>query len=269
MPDKRRPVDVLSASPQETPYHAHGLGWRHSLPDARDMFYAYPQGVAVPDELDLRTVYSPTVYDQGALGSCTANAGAYAFQYADYFNNQRIVLISRLFEYYQERVIERSTGYDAGAEMRDVFKAMKRYGVVPEVDYPYDTSLYADAPPARLYTEARADRLHKYERVHQVRSLMQACLAAKRTFILGISVYESFESSQAASTGIVPMPDLQTERLLGGHAVCCVGYSTAKQCYICLNSWGAQWGDHGSFYLPFQYAESPLLAGDIWTITTL
>jgi hypothetical protein len=50
-------------------------GWVPDLPDARDHMYAAPQPVlaTLPSKADLRP-QCPPVLDQGALGSCTANA---------------------------------------------------------------------------------------------------------------------------------------------------------------------------------------------------
>jgi C1A family cysteine protease len=50
-------------------------GWLPDLPDHRDQLYAAPTEVtgAIPAKVDLRA-QCPPVYDQGQLGSCTANA---------------------------------------------------------------------------------------------------------------------------------------------------------------------------------------------------
>ena len=42
-------------------------------------------------------------------------------------------------------------------------------------------------------------------------------------FVMGIAVYESFESEEVARTGEVPMPG-EGEKMLGGHAILCCGY---------------------------------------------
>ena len=56
------------------------------------------------------------------------------------------------------------------------------------------------------------------------------------------------------------------ESVLGGHAVCAVGYDDAKQCLIVRNSWGADWGDHGYFYMPYAFASDAANdAMDWWT----
>jgi hypothetical protein len=56
-------------------------GWRPDLPDVRDHIYAAPKRtlVTLPPMVDLRSEDSP-IYDQGQIGSCTANAIAAALK---------------------------------------------------------------------------------------------------------------------------------------------------------------------------------------------
>ena len=63
-------------------YKISRYGWLPDLPDHRDHLYAVPAEIAavLPASVDLRT-QCPPVYDQGQLGSCTANAIAAAIQF--------------------------------------------------------------------------------------------------------------------------------------------------------------------------------------------
>ncbi len=94
---------------------------------------------------------------------------------------------------------------------------------------------------------------------------MKACLAAGFPFIVGFTVYESFESDQVASSGHVPMPG-PDEAVIGGHAVLCLGYDNASQVFICQNSWGTGWGMQGFFTMPYAYLTDQNLADDFWSI---
>jgi hypothetical protein len=60
----------------------YSYGWLPDLPDHRDLLYSAPMLVMrkLPVKTDLRKNCS-AVYDQGALGSCTANALGAAFQF--------------------------------------------------------------------------------------------------------------------------------------------------------------------------------------------
>ena len=94
---------------------------------------------------------------------------------------------------------------------------------------------------------------------------MKGCLASGYPFVFGFTVYESFESSEVARTGDVPMPSAE-EPVVGGHAVLAVGYDDEDAVFICRNSWGPAWGDAGYFYMPYAYLLDDNLSDDFWTI---
>jgi C1A family cysteine protease len=105
--------------------------------------------------------------------------------------------------------------------------------------------------------------------LNQTLNTLKACLQSGQPFVCGLVIYKSFESNTVATTGYVPIPNINKERLLGGHAVICVGYDDSKQVFIMLNSWGKSWGVNGSFYLPYNYLTNKNLAGDFWKITKI
>src|SRR5882724_7896342 len=55
-------------------------GWMPDVPDQRDLVFATARVTTLPPSVDLRPG-CPPIYDQGQLGSCTANAIAAAIQY--------------------------------------------------------------------------------------------------------------------------------------------------------------------------------------------
>src|SRR5260370_36043274 len=73
MPKKPRRTPP-SASPART-RKIKRYGWIPDIPDQRDYLYAAPPVFlrALPPRVDLRK-QCPPAYDQGQLGSCTANA---------------------------------------------------------------------------------------------------------------------------------------------------------------------------------------------------
>jgi C1A family cysteine protease len=97
---------------------------------------------------------------------------------------------------------------------------------------------------------------------------MQACLASGYPFVLGFSVYQSFESQEVAQTGIVSMPQ-KGEQLLGGHAVLCVGYRNDVKRFIVRNSWSDSWGIKGYFEMPYEYLLDKQISGDFWVVKTV
>jgi C1A family cysteine protease len=240
-------------------------GWMPDLPDHRDLVYAAARITTLPPSVDLRPG-CPPVYDQGQLGSCTANAIAAAIQFEQIRQKEsKPFAPSRLFIYYNERVMEHTVGQDAGAQIRDGMKSVNHIGACPETDWPYVITKFVQKPPTRAFKDARLGKALSYQRVVQTLDQMKGCLASGLPIVLGISVYESFESQQVAKSGIVPMP-ANSEKLLGGHAILAVGYNDAEQRFVMRNSWGTSWGMQGYFTIPYAYLTDSNLCDDLWMI---
>lgn len=244
-----------------------GYGWQPDVPDHRDHLYAAPVVyiAKLPAKIDLRPK-CPPVYDQGQLGSCTANAIGAAIQFER--RKQKLkpdFAPSRLFLYYNERVMENSVNSDAGAQIRDGIKCVANQGDCPEKEWPYVIAKFADKPAAPCFKNALNYKAVQYQRVPQILNQMKGCLASGYPFVFGFSVYTEFENDTVAKTGVLNMPG-QKERLLGGHAVMAVGYDDSTQRFIVRNSWSAKWGMKGYFTIPYAYLTDSNLADDLWTI---
>jgi C1A family cysteine protease len=242
--------------------------WKPDLPDYRD--YKFSESVAtLPTKVDLRTQYT-NVYDQGQLGSCTANAISMAYDFERVKQSETPLLPSRLFIYYNERLLEHTVKQDSGAMIRDGIKVLATSGVCSETSWPYIITKFKSKPKKKCYTEASQNLIKQYLRIDNSKITdLKTCLSLGYGFVFGFTVYESFESQEVASTGIVPIPDFKNESVLGGHAVFCVGYDDSKNSFIVRNSWGTGWGDGGHFYIPYQYLTDTNLADDFWTIRTV
>ncbi len=240
-------------------------GWIPDLPDQRDFLYRaiHPLPAALPPCVDLRPTCS-LVEDQGRLGSCTANALAGALEFLEKKNGTPFQDLSRLFIYYNERVLEHTVRTDSGAMLRDGIKTLAKQGVCTEKRWPYVLSRFDHRPPAPCYREAEDYQITSYERIITLDEML-ACLAEGYPFVFGFSVYESFESPEVTRTGKVPMPQPE-ERILGGHAVMAVGYDDTEKRFFVRNSWGTGWGMEGYFTMPFAYLADRGLSDDFWTI---
>jgi C1A family cysteine protease len=173
---------------------------------------------------------------------------------------------SRLFLYYNERVMQGTVNSDSGAYIRDGIKSLNKSGICPEKEWPYIISKFADKPPKKCYDDALKATIKSYQRLTNTNlTQLQSCLSQGFPFVFGFTVYESFESQQVARTGIMPMPKPQ-EKVLGGHAVMAVGYDDSKQAVLVRNSWGTDWGIRGYFYMPYGYITNANLCDDFWTI---
>lgn len=238
-------------------------GWVPDVPDGRDAYLAVPR-MKLPPFVNLQPLFPDPPYDQGALGSCTAQAAAAVIQFDQHKQGIPVTMPSRLFIYYTERVMEGTVDVDSGATIRDSVKAINK-GYATEDLWPYDVDRFDAKPPKTAYADAKGHKCVKYQRVPRTVYSMKACLARGLPFLLGFSVYESFESAEVERTGKAAVPS-KDEAMLGGHAVVCCGY-TEDGYWVCRNSWSADWGDQGYFYLPQTYLITPDLSDDFWCVT--
>jgi C1A family cysteine protease len=240
-------------------------GWTADTPDFRDLNLSavMQPAVTLPPVVDLRTNCSP-VEDQGAVGSCTANALVGAVEYLMIKDKHPFVNMSRLFIYYNERAMEGTVGQDAGAQIRDGIKTLAKKGVCSEKLWPYVPAKFKNKPTKVCYKQALDYQITAYARLNTLDEML-SCLASGFPFTFGFSVYESFESQEVARTGVVNMPST-TERMLGGHAVLAVGYRQDTKRFLVRNSWSQNWGQKGYFTMPFDYLSDRNLSDDAWVI---
>lgn len=248
------------------PKNKQYYGWTPDTPDHRDLMFMLPKKMKkLPSKVDLRRDDLP-VFDQGALGSCTANAISAAFAFNVLKQQEEAFYIpSRLFIYYNERLMEGTVNIDSGAMIRDGIKSINKVGVCTEDTWPYVISKFTNKPTDSCYKEAADNKAIKYERLNRSLYDFKSCLASGFPFVGGFAVYESFESREVAKTGKMPMPG-KDERSLGGHAITVMGYDDEIQCFIVRNSWGVRWGDKGHFYMPYDYLLNRQLSDDFWVV---
>lgn len=239
-------------------------GWRPDRPDHRDHKIYFTENLK-HSTIDLRP-QCPRVYNQGQLGSCSAQAIAFAYEFDEMKQKEEHVFTpSKLFIYYNERDREGTTTVDSGSSLRDGIKTISKKGVCEEKDWPYDITKFTEKPYFELYEKAKKHKCIKYKRVDQREKQIKMALHMGFPVVFGISVYESFESIETYKTGIIKYPD-KNEKNMGGHAIAIVGYNDDEKMFIIRNSWGSDWGDEGYGYIPYDYVLDGSLAGDFWIV---
>ena len=142
-----------------------------------------PKPAALPASVDLRS-RMPPVYDQGQLGSCTANALAACYA----FDDPALPRGSRLFLYYNERYLDGDPSEDAGSSITQGIRALQNLGLCNETTWPYVEAAFATPPPAAAYIEASQHEVKAAVRVANTLSALKACLASGSPVVLGIQV---------------------------------------------------------------------------------
>lgn len=240
------------------------LGWKPGLPKQQPFKYFPPTGaVSLPVSVDLQPK-CPAIYDQGELGSCTANAAAGLSQFLMKKLGLKDFTPSRLAIYYWERVLEGTVGEDSGASLADALQVLSHNGSPHESMWWYNINKFTVKPNAKVVADGANHKIKNGLAVNQDFQSMKSCLAEGYPFIFGFTVYQSFESQQLATTGIMPMPK-PGEQILGGHAVMAIGYDDNKQMFKIRNSWGTGWALGGHFWMPAAFIGSSNYASDMWT----
>jgi C1A family cysteine protease len=235
---------------------------------------------SLPAAADLRPWCSP-VENQGKIGSCTAHAGVGMVEYFERRAYAKHVDASRLFLYKATRNLLRWTG-DTGAFIRNTMGALVLFGVPPEEFWPYVTADFDKEPPAFCYAFAQSFQAISYYRLDPsgttkdvLLNRIKINLAGGLPSMFGFTVYNSY--TQASASGFIPYPT-KGEQIVGGHAVMAVGYNddtkilnanpgakATKGALLIRNSWGAEWGNSGYGWLPYDYVLNGD-AGDWWSL---
>ncbi|MDP8305842.1 MAG: C1 family peptidase [Candidatus Chlorobium antarcticum] len=282
---------------------AVGTGWLTPLPDMRDYSVLHPEvamlrqhldlpkskksgASSLPPKADLREWCSP-VETQGAIGSCTAHAASGLVEYFERRAFGHHIDCSRLFIYKTTRNLMGTTG-DTGAWLRNTMGALALCGVPPEKYWTYtDKDPEFDAEPSG-FAYAVADNFEALRyfchdpiasgvKTEEVLAGVKKFIASGIPSVFGFFGFGSFEKGDAP--GHIPMP-CPNEQAEWGHAILAVGYDDKKvventRCgtksrgaILIRNSWGAEWGEDGYGWVPYDYVLKGL-ALDFWSLFSM
>lgn len=212
--------------------------------------------------LDLRKWCSP-IEDQGQIGSCVGNGTVGALEFLQIRNGLPYEDLSRLFVYYNARLMAREQERDVGAYIHLAFGTLSSLGTCSEKKWPYDTNKVFIRPSWGSYREAYANKIDSFYKINstgdQRINYVKLALQAQHPVVFGMIVDEEYQNYRG---GIVSMP--KTTRINpGGHCQVIVGYDDNKKLWIVRNSWGVWWGEGGYAWVPYDYLDASD-ANDLW-----
>lgn len=254
-----------------------GFGWVRDLPNASARLLSPPftSQVTRPRSKDLSGSL-PDPYDQGSVGSCTANAIAGAVQYARRAHSKPGDFVpSRLFIYYYERLTEGNVYTDSGAQLQHGIKAVVDRGVPSEASWRYEdvpgdptTHVFpagcraVTQPDAAVAAEAAKYRTISYAPLKQDVATLESCIASGYPFVFGFTVYDNLTER----TTLLRKPGPADHVTPYGHAVLATGYDQAKRTFKIRNSWGTSCHSHGYFEMDYDYVLNSDYASDFWVV---
>ncbi|MDH7554348.1 MAG: C1 family peptidase [Spirochaetota bacterium] len=251
---------------RKKPVKTRNFGLVKDTFDIRDRIYVRRLKADVyPESTERRNFINfPFRWDQDGIGSCTGHGGAAGFVQALIRNNQSVFEPSRIFPYYNARP-EDSKNEDCGASIRDLIKAIAKYGLCKETTWPSDPNKFAVKPSQKAYIEGEQHQAIEYYRIYPItKEAIMDAIHNGFALIYGQILYESFMSDKVAKTGNVPYPNTCWEDVVGGH--CKLGMDYEPGGVFDLNSWGRNWGSDGGCLIPWKYILNPKLTFDMWVI---
>lgn len=213
-------------------------------------------------DVDLRPYTSPR-QDQGDTGSCVAQAVAKALEIKRIQQGGKgaHIDLSRLAIYWMARnlMFPKETHRDEGTYISLAFDAMRRFGVPPEKDWPWNDSRIFDAPSWSAMRKAYVSKITAFYKIRSTgtdRILMVVeALQAGNPVVFGTDVDSTWMDYRK---GQVLKP---VTNKLGRHATVLLGWVGGK--FIGENSWGTSWGDNG-FYLMDPAVVAADNSADFW-----
>lgn len=214
----------------------------------------------------------PYIYDQGSIGSCTANALALLYKMKNTINP--IYEPSRLYIYAKSRLLHSKILEDEGSDVIFGMEVASRIGICSEKMWPYDISKVNVIPPKSCDNDAKSYKITGPIFIDTTMPDPILLRTIKKTLVSGspiltaIMLYKSFMDEIVIKTGNVSIPKCKTifdsddpiDPFIGGHEVLMIGYDDIKKLFICANSWGSEWGckppnarTRGYFYIPYEY----------------
>lgn len=226
------------------------------------------------------------IRDQGNEGSCTGQMGAEIVDLTyrrDYtYEKTRVIdpsvfTSSASFVYKNNLIGDGNLGQDDGSTIHRTMVTLNQKGSCLESVEPYSDHDFSVAPTDVQYANALLYKMGAYHSLPTLTS-MKACIASGYSFGFGIVVYESFESDWK-EPGMMPMPNVNREQMLGGHAQHGMDYDDEIKFpdgnvggFRVQNSWGSGWGisltgrsDGGTYWLPYAFVNANLV-NDAWMI---
>ena len=207
---------------------------------------------ATPDVVDMRPLFLP-VRNQGNVGACSgfSTAGLREGLRASAVGLANTNYFAPAFLYCRTRRTEGTFPRDVGATVADELTELHNEGVCLENQMPYLADATQDASP-EMIEQATAFRVGMPQYIETVHGAAEyeTALAAGQPVVFGTEVYESFE--RIGADGMMPVPNYNTEKVLGGHAMLGVGYNRPNQLALIRNSWGDAWGLAGYFWMPYE-----------------
>ena len=194
------------------------------------------------------------IKNQGNVGSCVAHSLSSIIEYYNFTQTGDPSEMSVGYIYGNRKT---SNYKDEGMIMRDALEAVRKYGDVRKDLFPYNEEVprvigLFDRKYRSLFNEGYPNRISQYCRVDSTNAI-KASLLAGNPVLMAMIWYGDME----VIDGVLTTNRLGYE---GGH--CMFIYGWDERGWKVQNSWGEEWGNHGTMIVPYDHPIE-----EFWTLT--
>ncbi|MFN3211898.1 MAG: C1 family peptidase [Henriciella sp.] len=218
----------------------------------------------LPERVDLRQFCSP-VENQENTNSCVANAVVSALEMHQIKAGQPLTDMSRLFVYYNSRVVGNMQNQDKGTFVHHAMAALLAHGCCEAKFWPFQKSMVNAKPSQACYVNASFNQAVQFARTshgQQALTVLAEGLPIVFAMMAPIQYY-----AIANETGVMPKPDqVQVPPVPTAHAMLMVGYDLTDRTYLVRNSFGTAFGENGYCRIPFETMDVWGMPTQYWTI---
>lgn len=213
------------------------MGCLISPNDLRDYRPVMAQQIDLPTEFCLPTT---KIKDQGMVGSCVAHALSSVVEQYNHIFSTGWIYGYRPFGYYQ----------GVGMYPREALKTLQKWGAVKQEDFPYNVEMIkaktlVDNREAALKVKAEPFKIQSYVRLYGENEIKNFLYQNK----IPVPICVSTENLALDENNIIYIPEKKPN--MPGHMIIIIGWNETG--FIIQNSWGENWGDHGTAILPYEH----------------
>gem|GEM_PF-396673 len=206
--------------------------------------------------------YTPYPKNQGSINSCVGWAMGYAAMTTQRAYERRITnrkeitdnAYSAMFIYNQVK----EGSCMSGAFVQKAAKLLTETGDCKsaDFDFPYDN---CERQPQAMHVSQSQSHLIKdfvalFDKDTPAKTAVmrvKRSISEGKPVVVGMNISESLKRLSPMDSRWNPS-GMSSDKMLGGHALCVVGYNDSLGVFEIMNSWGPAWGDQGYFTVSYK-----------------
>lgn len=199
------------------------------------------------------------VKNQGSQGACVAFTFVGIFEYFMKQNAVETPDLSEQFLYYNARKLNGDETKDEGSYMYLAVRSLVDDGICLEDKWSYDSNVYDVTPSEDAYADAMQRKVRIAKNVELKVDDIRSALSDGFPVAISIKLFNGFGKDPG---GLIQIPsereieEYKQKSENHSHAMIICGYNDDQHLFKVRNSWGADWGDNGFCYLPYEYMEN-------------